>query len=300
MTAPTAPTSPTSPTTQSENTPGPIEAGVGWRTLRKLEAGAFTLKQKQYAPTFRQGLHAHDRGSVDFNLAGSGAGRNAGAAVDSRAGVVELFPPGVEHSFACGAAGMRTLHVSFGRACFDDRERGPGDPDGRRIDQSAAIGLAARLLREISDPDESSPLVAEGLGHELLAATVRWRDKPDPSGRWLSWVRDRLHDGGAPSLQELARLAGVHRAHLARSFSARYGVSVGEYHRRLRLTAASRALSRSVTPIARLARDHGFSDQAHLTRWFTRELGIAPAGFARLMRNERDGLRAARWPHREA
>lgn len=260
-----------------------------------MQAGAFRISHKEYGPAFRQGVHSHESGTVDFNLAGGGTGTYAGKPLESPAGVVEFYAPGREHSFASGPRGIRTMHVAFGPAVLDGAWRDQSEAAGRQVDQARAIGLATRLLRELTDPDASSPLAGEALAHELLAAACRWRDRAQAGARWLAWVRERLHAGGEPSLEELAGLAGVHRSHLARSFSAQYGVSVGEYHRRLRLAAAAGRLARERTPLARLAHESGFADQAHLTRWFSRSMRLTPARYARIMRGERDAL-ARRWP----
>lgn len=270
--------------------PAGVVDGPGWRMLRRVQAGPFRITQKQYGPQFRQGVHAHEAGTVDFNLAGGGAGTYGGRPVECRPGVVELYAPGREHSFSAGPAGIRTLHVVFGPGTIPGRALEGDEPAGRQVDQASAVGLAVRLVRELADPDASSPLSIEALAHELLAAASRWRDKAERGARWLRWVRERLHAGGEPSLTELSQLAGVHRAHLARSFSAQYGVSVGEYHRRLRLGAAAAVLGRGTVPLARLARESGFTDQSHLTRWFTRVLGVTPGAYARAMRGERAAL----------
>lgn len=266
--------------------------------LRQVAGGAFVAKLKQYAPTFRQGVHAHERGSVDFNLAGAGVGTYAGAEVESCAGAIELFAPEREHSFACGRAGFRTLHLVFPKSVWRDEVERADDPDGKRIDQAKAVGLGLKLLREVRDPDASSPLAVESIGFELLAASVAWRDRGDPRARWLGVVRDRLHEGELPSLRELAEMAGVNRAHLARSFSAQYGVSVGEYHRRVRLGRAARELARERGSIARLACECGFADQSHLTRWFRRGVGVTPGEFERVMRGERDAMLSKPTPDR--
>ena len=49
-------------------------------------------------------------------------------------------------------------------------------------------------------------------------------------------------------------------------------------------------LAQGTVPLARLARDSGFSDQAHLTRWFSRVLGITPGRYAAALRRERTRL----------
>jgi AraC-like DNA-binding protein len=48
----------------------------------------------------------------------------------------------------------------------------------------------------------------------------------------------------------------------------------------LRLRAARRLIAQG-WPIGAAAARAGFSDQAHLTRWFTRCYGITPGGYQR-------------------
>jgi AraC family transcriptional regulator len=83
------------------------------------------------------------------------------------------------------------------------------------------------------------------------------------------------------SLRELAREAQVHPVHFARAFRHAYGESVGEYVHRLRVEHAARELARTSAPLAEIAHDAGFADQAHLTRVFRRRTGATPARFRR-------------------
>jgi AraC family transcriptional regulator len=80
-------------------------------------------------------------------------------------------------------------------------------------------------------------------------------------------------------LSELASEVGVNAAHLARVFRARYGTSVGEYGRRLRLDWAAGEIARDDRPIAEIATEAGFADQSHFTRLFRRHVGTTPARF---------------------
>lgn len=186
--------------------------------------------------------------------------------------------PGRAHSFLAGPRGIRTLHVAFGPRAAPRRGENAHPVDG--IDHAVAAGLAARLLAELADPDSSSPVAIESLALATLDAATRWPDPPEPDARWLAWSREHLDAGGDPALEPLAARAGVHRAHLARSFAARFGLSVGEYHRRLRLAAAAEMLAER-RPVSAVAQSTGFADQAHLTRWFGRVLGVTPAQYAR-------------------
>jgi AraC family transcriptional regulator len=259
-----------------------------------MEAGPFRITRKHYSREFGQGVHAHELGTIDFNLAGGGRGTYAGREVESRAGAVEFFAPGRAHSFQAGPSGIRTMHVSFLPDVLGERVACEGERPEAHVDQASAAGLATRLLGELCDPDCSSSLAAECLAYQLVEATICWIDKSEHGARWLTWARDQLHENHDLTLSQLAAQVGVHRAHLARSFSAQYGVSVGEYQRRLRLAKAAQRIASGDKSLTRVAHEFGFSDQAHLTRWFTRVLGVTPGVYARAMRAERVALRA--WP----
>jgi AraC family transcriptional regulator len=86
------------------------------------------------------------------------------------------------------------------------------------------------------------------------------------------------------SLDEVARTAGVHPAHLARSFRCHFRCSAGEYVRRLRVEHACRELCRRDTPLAAVALEAGFGDQSHLTVVFKRHTGLTPAAYRKLYR----------------
>jgi len=89
------------------------------------------------------------------------------------------------------------------------------------------------------------------------------------------------------SLAELAAEAGLSKFHLARSFTQDVGVPPHRYQTLLRV-AAARQLIQSGCSLKRTAESVGFADEAHLTRWFKRELGVSPGAWRRALRgNER-------------
>lgn len=95
-------------------------------------------------------------------------------------------------------------------------------------------------------------------------------------------VREVLHDGDDQeiSASDLAAAAGRSRFAVYRSFQAAYGMAPSDYQRQLRLRTARRLLveGHSLADIAALT---GFTDQSHLTRWFTRCFGVTPGAYRR-------------------
>ena len=87
-------------------------------------------------------------------------------------------------------------------------------------------------------------------------------------------------------LGELARIAGVSRAHFARSFHKIIGMSPHLYvqHRRLNRAAdLLRGRTHSIKDIADLS---GFADASHLTRCFKHSFGVVPSQMRRMIEEQ--------------
>lgn len=242
-------------------------------------AGPFRITHKSYSSAFSQGWHEHPEASIDFVLCGGGAGVYAGEEVVSRAGTVEYFGAGVRHSFRSAGSGIRTLHVVMPADL--PRELGvDADTLVRELDASLAAGPALALAREAGAAG-ADPLLVESLAMRLLEEVAGAAGARD-DGAWLAQVREALLEEPeqAGSLAELAAACGRHPSHLARQFRAAYGVTVGEFGRRVRLARAARRLAeRHGPPLAAVALEQGFADQAHFSRAFRAAYGCTPREF---------------------
>ena len=95
-------------------------------------------------------------------------------------------------------------------------------------------------------------------------------------------VRERLRAqvGENVGLAQLAAEAGLSPWHLNRLFRQSFGLPPHAYQLQLRL-ARARILLQGDGPIAGIAGELGFADQAHLSRLFKRAFGVTPAGYRR-------------------
>lgn len=85
------------------------------------------------------------------------------------------------------------------------------------------------------------------------------------------------------SLEDAARASGVGLFHLIRLFQKHLGLTPYAYLTQLRI-AKSRLLLRRGEPVAQVALEVGFADQAHFTKRFKQFTGTTPALDARTMR----------------
>lgn len=86
-------------------------------------------------------------------------------------------------------------------------------------------------------------------------------------------------------LDELAAVAGLSRYHLTRRFAAEIGLPPHLFHLHVRIGAARRRLAAGEDAAA-TAHHTGFADQAHLSRWFTRLVGLAPGRYQQQLRHQ--------------
>jgi AraC family transcriptional regulator len=99
------------------------------------------------------------------------------------------------------------------------------------------------------------------------------------SARQVQAVTDLLESrlAAGVSVVELAAQCGYSPAHFSRAFRAAAGTTPHQYLIQRRLHRARELLLASRRPIAQIAADVGFTDHAHLTRWFRRQYGVAPS-----------------------
>jgi AraC family transcriptional regulator len=147
---------------------------------------------------------------------------------------------------------------------------------------SSLSWLARRLAAELRASDTAAPLAAEGIALELFAA-VRRETAPrlERPPAWLDEAAEllRARVGECVRLGELAAAIGVRPVQVARAFRAHYGVSVGEFGRRLRIEWAAVEIARGDRSLAEIAAEAGFADQSHFTRLFRRYVGTTPGRY---------------------
>jgi AraC family transcriptional regulator len=256
----------------------------------KLESGQFfgdTLGRQQ-APGVQMSVTRYSAGSVlpahshryaYFCLIRSGAYEESYDSGDRlcRQGLVVFHPAEEKHCQRMGSQAVISFNVELDvrwteRTMFHES-------------WSAAEGplawLANSLYREFKTSDNVTPLAVEAILLEMAVASVR--NKEDMKPQWISRTREILGERFQErlSVRELAIEAGVHPAHLARTFRQHYRCSPGEYLRHLRVEAARQLLETSADSVATIAASCGFSDQSHLTRLFSRHFGVTPSAYRR-------------------
>ncbi|WP_353650413.1 helix-turn-helix domain-containing protein [Nakamurella sp. A5-74] len=200
-------------------------------------------------------------------------------------------PSHVEQS--TGQAGVQlAVHPLAARALFGcpAAELAELDIDGAGLLGGLATELADRL---------AAPNLRWRNAFEEVAAMLRdrWsssdavRPRPELCRAWDALTRSA---GRAP-IGAVADAAGVSTRHLGTLFRAEVGLAPKTVARLIRFEAVIGMLGRSVRAgrcieLAEIADAHGYADQAHLTREFSRLAGTSPGRWAQQeFRNLQDG-----------
>jgi AraC-like DNA-binding protein len=142
-----------------------------------------------------------------------------------------------------------------------------------------------RTLRAAVD-DDARAIVVEA---HLRATGV---ERTDTLALVQAAVELLIGDPRVRRVADAGERLGVNQRTLQRLFAEHVGVSPGWVLRRGRLHAAAERVIQTTVhgssePLARVAAEFGYADQAHFIRDFRRVLGVAPAGWAAgLLREE--------------
>lgn len=255
------------------------------------EYGSFLLTEAFFPAAHTLGNHFHDRTVIGITLAGTWDSILGRTRLPNAPGMLHVEPAGESHVNRFGSQGAHVLILQPNPAeeallSFTSLlDRGLQVRVGW-----TGMQLGGRLLAELNEPDELTPLAVANLSLDLLVlASRKDRIHNGPAPPWLKRSVEYLHSRflERPSLQEIGIEAGVSPEHFTREFRRVFKMTVSEYVRRLRLEWASDRLRFDGDSIAAIAAAAGFADQSHFTRQFRRHFGVTPAGFRREMRDRR-------------
>ncbi len=251
---------------------------------RVVQVPGFVLKLGEHPGGSMLPRHEHDDPTICYVLRGGFTEHTARDSVDCGVGTLKVMPAGEPHWNRFGSVATRGLRIDV------DRERFVEVPAIHRLlgEKQHLTGgrggeLVRRMVTELSAADSAGPIAAEGLALELLVELARvGTTKTEPAmPAWLvaaeEQIRERYRAG--ITVGEIARELGVNPATLARGYRRRFGCSIGERVRRLRVEHAARELAETDEPLSEIALRAGFYDQSHFTNVFRRTLGVTPAAY---------------------
>ncbi|MGW4567681.1 AraC family transcriptional regulator [Streptomyces sp. NPDC004561] len=253
--------------------------GPGGPPLDLLTA---SFRRHTYAP------HAHDEYTIGVCVGGCEVIDYRGGHIRTGPGTIVVLDPGETHTGGPGnptdGYAYRALYAE--PALLADGTAG-GLPHFREplLDDpelATALRLAHTELSVCPDPLEAEsriPWLLTTLARRHSTARAAG-DRIPGAGAIALTVRDRLAGDltAPPSLALLAADLGLSRYQLLRAFRTTMGIPPYAWLAQYRVSRARALLAAGLRP-AEVAGLVGFADQAHLTRWFRRVLGVTPAAY---------------------
>jgi AraC family transcriptional regulator len=206
-------------------------------------------------------------------------------------GSVIVAPPDVAASYEVDFD-HECLLVSVGSAYLEALlSRAPALAESRmRLERSRPVhdpllGGAARHLYALARRKRRDPLVEESVLVAMLYGIVAHQEPERGRGgprrldapsltRLREFVRERLPED--VSAGDLAAFLGTDRFRLVRLLRRYAGVTPHRFIVRERIELAVDLIHATRQPLAQVAVDAGFADQAHMSRWFATLLGRTP------------------------
>jgi AraC family transcriptional regulator len=241
--------------------------------------GGLRLYLKDYRAGMVMPKHEHAEWRYCLVLQGSYTDEVLGDRRTRRASHLALHPADEPHQTVFHSAST-CFHLEFGHEwrrtllCDAAIPQHPASYAGGRLPL-----IAREIYREFKAADACSPTVIQGLAYELAGWTARVPGDPVAvDSRAMERARSYLQDSfrGNVEIRSIAAAVGLHPVQFSREFKRAYGLTPGEWVRRLRVEYVRQNLDRADS-LAALALDAGFADQSHMTRVFRRYTGKTPS-----------------------
>jgi AraC family transcriptional regulator len=202
---------------------------------------------------------------------------------------------------------FNSLHFYIPQTAFDDLSREIGQPQIRELKLSPGqpsidplVYHLAQALAFLMDAPWGAPRLLTDQIFCALRTHIATRyggvllPSRRPAGLSVAQVRrvkslmldDLEHD---VRLDELATACGLTADGFRRGFKAAFGRAPHQWRLTQKVERARSLIEYSDTPLVEISARCGFADQSHLTRVFSRSIGVSPAAYRRMRRRERAG-----------
>lgn len=226
--------------------------------------------------------HWHDEWSFGAVVQGECCCTVAGRPLLSRTGDLIAIAPGVIHTGALTApppSDTALVLMLYVPAAWMD-QAGLAVPARSGSVRAPALARRARDLASAEDVQAWLLQAIPRLSKALLPASPPAGDAmPTEAVRELIGKVQSAMLGGEQTVAGLASRCDVSRERIHRVLKQWLGMAPGDYLRAVRLHRA-RHLVMDGEPVASVAAECGFADQAHFTRWFRRSFGYTPGDLA--------------------
>lgn len=252
--------------------------------------GRFDVRERFHRERVTYRRHDHEHPSTFIVLSGRVDERAGPRAIECEAGAVGFIPAEATHESRFAEGAVHTLNITLDRHWLEcsgvtiASAREPVYASGARM---SAVALRLRRACAGRGPDRAGEVeelvlaLLDAAGRRGGALSAGERGELDRAPEWLDTAVELIRASPDPAgdLAEIARVVERHPAHVCRVFRSALGCTISEFSRGVRVGRAAMLLRTSRRTLSQIAFETGFSDQAHLTRWFGRVMGTSPRAY---------------------
>ncbi len=162
---------------------------------------------------------------------------------------------------------------------------------GVGVNDVTISSLGSLLLPALRHPDQANPLFVDHVMQAVVVHIAQTYGGMRPVSRpvrgglapWQERRAKEMIDAnlGGVLVEELARECRFSRNHFSRAFSRSVGMAPHQWLMQRRIEVAKEMLRDGRLPVSDVAAACGFSNQSHLTHFFTRMVGVSPGAWRR-------------------
>lgn len=228
--------------------------------------------------------HSHDEYVLSCNIHGNEKLVLDGKSLVAAQSATTLYNPGQLQS-GDGTTCLASIYLDPHYFDTEDLATSGLSYDHPVVNDEALTKAFTRLVGMVfaqSAPEDSEEAVLRVIDCTIARYSQLHMPEPPRVDDWrVERIKQLLMDRLTESvpMEELAREVGLNKISVIKMFAKATGCPPHTWQRAKRIEEARRLLRGGMSP-ADTAYQAGFSDQAHLNRWFGRAYGITPGKFA--------------------
>jgi AraC family transcriptional regulator len=259
------------------------------KVLKSFDTDGLIMTEIVYSARSRLSEHSHEYAHFCFVLAGTYTEYHDRQETECAPFTLTFRPPGEAHQDRFHNQEVRVFTIEIPLRWLERLQQDSVYLGRSSSFQGGSITrLSERIVREFHRMDTAAELIIQGLTLEVMAEAARHSaqtvEKRIP--HWLKQAQALVDARFAENLtlSKIASEVGVHPIYLASMFRKKYQCTVGDYIRQLRIEYACREITRGETPLATIALEAGFANQAHFSSAFKRLTGHTPTAYRNFSR----------------
>ncbi|PWK77066.1 AraC family transcriptional regulator [Mucilaginibacter oryzae] len=222
-----------------------------------------------------QDFHYHEHAVISFVLEGGNRESRKNGSFERKPGDIAFFAPGEWHRTIPGAPSCRNINLEIPEHFLKSYD----------LSTLHIADHRSTILHIVSDmrsgvPSAGTPIIMSVLDLLSGAGDTYTGKKP----LWAKRLEEILQDEWNRNftLRELSAALQVHPVTISKNFATYFGMSFGEYLRKVRIERSLALLKDTDMPLVAVAFQCGFADQSHFIRNFKQFTGFLPSHFRKI------------------